>query len=451
MSLPSSGGPGLKDHWDAIQFAREGDVVLSHADGQVRAVSRVTRTAYPAMRPDPEADREWSNDGRRVEVEYRDLETRLPVAAIPEGRRQEEGGPFDRDGGVKQGYFFPLSDAFVNVIRGLSPELGALLPTGEETVTLVVGTRYEEPDFHTISDAVLEQGMALTQRTIRRYHLSLKSRGFVVLSGVSGTGKTWLAQAYARAVGAEFLVVPVAPNWTTNEDLLGYRSPIDNKYRETPFSLFLRKASDEWTRSARENRPAQPFHVILDEMNLARVEYYFAKFLSAMELRQREGEVEVELAPGDVVRLGPNLLFIGTVNIDETTHLFADKVFDRAQLVELDIDRAALEAHVGQQPYATTLLGFWDALREVAPFAYRIVDEIGVYIGHADQLGVGWKEALDEQVFQKLLPKLKGADPRVGTALERFIELAGDDCPLSRRKAEAMHESFVQHGFSSYF
>ncbi|HLM93618.1 MAG TPA: hypothetical protein VK273_07395, partial [Gaiellaceae bacterium] len=168
-----------KDHWDALQYAREGDVVLSYADGQVRAVSRVTRTAYSATRPDPEADRDWSNDGRRVEVEYRDLETRLPVSAIPEGRRREEGGPFDRDGGVKQGYFFPLSDAFVNVIRGLSPELGALLPASEEIVTpVVVGTRYEEPDFQTIADAVLEQGMALTRRTIRCYHLSLKSRGF---------------------------------------------------------------------------------------------------------------------------------------------------------------------------------------------------------------------------------------------------------------------------------
>jgi hypothetical protein len=186
-------------------------------------------------------------------------------------------------------YFFPLSDAFVNVIRGLSPELGALLPTSEETVTAVVGMRYEEPEFEAIADAVLEQGMALTRRTIRRYHLSLKSRGFVVLSGVSGTGKTWIAQAYARAVGAKFLIVPVAPNWTTNEDLLGYRSPIDDKYRDTPFSLFLRQASNEWTQSARENRPAQPYHVILDEMNLARVEYYFAKFLSAMELSPTRG------------------------------------------------------------------------------------------------------------------------------------------------------------------
>ena len=439
------------EHWDALQYARVGDVVLSHADGQIRAVSRITRLAYPAERPDPIADQAWSADGRRVDVEYRDLETSLPVSAIPEGRRRGEGGPFDREGGVKQAYFFPLSDAFVGVLRGLSSELGALLPTTEETVKPVVRTRYEEPDFDAITDAILEQGMALTRRTIRRYHLSLKSRGFVVLSGVSGTGKTWLAQSYARAVGARFLVVPVAPNWTTNEDLLGYRSPLDGEYRDTPFSLFLRDAGTEWESARLENRPAQPYHVILDEMNLARVEYYFAKFLSAMELRQREGQVEVELAPDDVITVGPNLFFVGTVNIDETTHLFADKVFDRAQLVELEVDRAALETHVGEQPYADALLAFWDVLRDVAPFAYRIADEIGVYVSQAEQLGVTWREALDEQVFQKLLPKLKGADPRVGGALERFIDLTGDDFPLSRRKAEAMRESFVQHGFSSYF
>jgi hypothetical protein len=268
---------------------------------------------------------------------------------------------------------------------------------------------------------------------------------------VSGTGKTWLAQAYARAVGAKYIVVPVAPNWTTNEDLLGYRSPLDDSYRDTQFSTFLREASLEWQAARRENRTAQPHHVILDEMNLARVEYYFAKFLSAMELRARDGEAEIELAADDIVTLGPNLLFIGTVNIDETTHLFADKVFDRAQLVELDVDRAALEAHIGTQPYAETLLACWDALQEVAPFAYRIVDEIGLYLAHAQQLEVDWKEALDEQMFQKLLPKLKGADPRVGSALEAFIAVAGDDFPLSRQKAETMHEGFVQHGFSSYF
>src|SRR5207248_274214 len=149
--------------------------------------------------------------------------------------------------------------------------------------------------------------------TFRRYHLSLNSRrGFVILAGVSGTGKTWLAEAYARAVGGRLLVVPVAPNWTTNEDLLGYRNPLDQQYYDTDFSQFLREAA-----AAYETRgpSARPYHLILDEMNLARVEYYFAKFLSAMEQRARSSEARIELAPDVTVALPPNLYVIGTVNV----------------------------------------------------------------------------------------------------------------------------------------
>lgn len=186
-------------------------------------------------------------------------------------------------------------------------------------------------------------------------------------------------------------------------------------------------------------------------MNLARVEYYFAQFLSVMELRAREGEAQIELAPGDAVTLGPNLVFVGTVNIDETTHLFADKVFDRAQLVELDLDRDALARHLTDAPHASALLDLFDVLAEVAPFAYRVVDEISRYLTEAQHLGVSWEDALDEQIFQKLLPKLKGADARIGTALEKLIELTDSAYPLSHAKATTMYDGYVQHGFSSYF
>jgi len=438
-------------HHEALRYAQPGDAVINYANGQIRAVSRVTGSAYPATRPDPEADRAWSNDGRRLDVEYRDLTAHLPLSAIPEGERQKEGAAFDKNGEPNQGYFYALSDAFVNTLRGLSTELAALLPKGDEPITPIRGETYAEPSFEAILTGILGQGLALSERTIRRYHLSLKSRGFVVLSGVSGTGKTWLAQAYAQAVGAVYQVVPVAPNWTTNEDLLGYQSPLGGPYRDTQFSRFLREASREWNSAVTENRTARPYHVILDEMNLAKVEYYFATFLSAMELRAREGEIPIELGSNDIVTLGPNLRFVGTVNIDETTHLFSDKVFDRAQLVELTVDRDELKRHIGDTAWAPTLLALWDLLRDVAPFAFRIVDEIGVYVAHADTLGVSWQDALDEQIFQKLLPKLKGGDSRIGPALEQLIELTANDFPLSHAKARAMHESFTQHAFSSYF
>ena len=124
------------------------------------------------------------------------------------------------------------------------------------------------------------------------------------------------------------------------------------------------------------NRTPRLFHVILDEMNLARVEHYFSRFLSAMEVRTRDGQARLDLAPGHHVELTPNLRFTGTVNVDETTHGFADKVFDRAQVLELPLPRNEVISHLGGAPHAEVLLGVWDALRPVTPFGFRVLDEL---------------------------------------------------------------------------
>jgi MoxR-like ATPase len=310
---------------------------------------------------------------------------------------------------------------------------------------------YAAPPWEEIVAAVGRQGIRIDTRTLRRYHLALGARGFVVLSGVSGTGKTWLAEAYARAVGARHLVVPVAPNWTTNEDLLGYVNPLDGQYHDTPFSRFLRAAAAEYLRASEQDRPSRPFHLVLDEMNLARVEYYFARFLSAMEQRARDGTAAVELAPGDEVILPPNLLFIGTVNVDETTHGFADKVYDRAQLVELEASREAMEAHLDGAEHGLALLEVWEAVRDVAPFAFRVADEVGRYLAAGEAAGAPRDELLDEQLLQKVLPKIRGTDPRVGAVLERLEALTEGRFPLTHARVRRVRESFQQHGFASFF
>ena len=179
----------------------------------------------------------------------------------------------------------------------------------------------------------------ISDAVIRRYHLAIGTRGFVILCGASGTGKTWLAQAYADCVGARTKLVAVDPSWSSNEDLLGFLSPLDGFFHGTPFSEFVKESAREWESANREYRRPRLFHVILDEMNLARVEHYFSRFLSAMEIRSREGAAQLDLAPGHHVELTPNLRFTGTVNVDETTHGFADKVFDRAQVLELPLPR----------------------------------------------------------------------------------------------------------------
>jgi hypothetical protein len=316
---------------------------------------------------------------------------------------------------------------------------------------------YEEPAFAQIASSLAADGIVISEQLLRRYHISLKSRGFVILSGVSGTGKTWLTEAYAKAVGAKYLLVPVAPNWTTNEDLLGYFNPVTQVYHNTDFTVFLKDAGDEYLRAKANNVQARPYHLVLDEMNLARIEYYFAKFLSQMEVRARSqaAVASIALSDTDSVLLTPNLYFTGTVNIDETTHGFADKVFDRAQLIELEIDRDAVIKRLDGIPHASTILEIWDALVHVAPFAFRVIDEMRTYVDLAvtDSPGGGdvARQAIDEQILQKVLPKIRGTDPRLREALTTLKAITSEAYPLSHAKVSRMLEDFVQHEFVSYF
>ncbi|MCC6314390.1 MAG: AAA family ATPase, partial [Thermomicrobiales bacterium] len=134
-------------------------------------------------------------------------------------------------------------------------------PVHEELVSCI------ERPFPQIVDALHKTGMRIHERDVRRYHAALRTRGFVILSGLSGSGKTWLAEAYAEAIGARSLIVPVAPNWTANEDLLGYFNPLTETYHDTAFSRFLREAAATRAQAETSGATPPPFHVVLDEMN----------------------------------------------------------------------------------------------------------------------------------------------------------------------------------------
>lgn len=308
------------------------------------------------------------------------------------------------------------------------------------------------PSLEAIHARIAEEGMRIDARTLRRYHVALQVRKFVILAGVSGTGKTWLAQAYAEAVGAEYRVIPVAPDWSSDHDLLGYEHPLRKDYVHTDFSRLLGAAAGEWAAANAAGRRARPFHAILDEMNLARVEQYFARFLSAMEMRAREGEVTLSLAGGRTEVLTPNLYFIGTVNVDETIHGFADKVYDRAQLIEIPAPRKLIAEHLSDREYSALLLRVWDAAVGVAPFAYRTLDDIAGYVDESVQLGATWQEAIDEQILQKVLPRVKGNDGRVEQCLQALRALATEHgLALTLARVDAMIDRWRLHGFTSYF
>jgi len=330
-------------------------------------------------------------------------------------------------------------------VDSLPPE-----PAAPEVSTPVSAEGYVEPSFDEILQHFSDAHFRIASQTLMRYHLSLKTRGFVILSGVSGTGKSWLTRLYAQAVGGEFQLVPVAPNWTTNEDLLGFHNPVTDSYVDTDFTRFLRRAVEEQNRAEGAGTMPRPFFVVLDEMNLARVEYYFAKFLSVMEARDQE-DVVVELSATERLPLPRNLFAVGTVNVDETTHGFADKVYDRAQVIELPIGEEDLAAHIGDVAHAPLLISIWRAVARVAPFAYRVADEVDRYVSGAEDAGLEWDKALDHQVLQKVLPKLARADDRVGEALTSLQEVCEGTLPLSAAKAATMHRHLEDHGFASYF
>jgi hypothetical protein len=431
----------VREFWRALEDAAIGDLVLHYVNGAVRAVSEVSDVAVDAPRPDGPDTR----DGWLVHTNYRDLDAPVPLEHINVEARRAEEGPFARAGGVLQGYFFPLSDRFVNELALEHPELG-LQPEGDTALL-----DYAAPSFAAIETELHSSGLRLDDRTLRRYHASLNTRGFVILAGISGGGKTWLAEAYARAIGAVSLVVPVAPNWTSNEDLIGFAPALGGEYRHTGFSKFLLSAAAEHADATAAQRDARPYHLILDEMNLARVEYYFAKFLSAMEQRSRDDTATIFLSEELSVPLTPNLKFVGTVNVDETTFSFADKVYDRAQLIEIEVSRELFADYLAEQEHGETLLAIWDAVRPVAPFAFRVAKDIDSYINEAQRLDATWEQALDDQLLQKVLPKLRGADPKLETALKALSEIASDRFPLTQRKVEAMLEDYEVHGLVSFF
>ncbi|MGH2548981.1 MAG: hypothetical protein ACRDHN_06300, partial [Thermomicrobiales bacterium] len=125
-------------------------------------------------------------------------------------------------------------------------------------------------------------------------------------------------------------------------------------------------------------------------------------------------------------------------------------VYDRAQLIELEARREDIAAHLGEAAYADELLIVWDQVRTSGPFTFRVLDEISTYIKHAGALDIPWQESLDEQLMQKVLPKLKGADLAVGSALKDLVAWSQDRYPLTHARVLLMQQRLRDHGFTSY-
>lgn len=180
-----------------------------------------------------------------------------------------------------------------------------------------------------------DRGLSYDTGLIERFLISVKTKPFVILSGGTGNGKTALAEAYGEFLdehykdGCEddeerYKIVPVGSNWIESRFITGYVNPIDDAFKPTPSFELIRHSNEDTD---------HPYVLILDEMNLSRVEYYFSDFLSAME-SGKPIEIEGENGRMQSIKFGKNLIVIGTVNMDETTHPFSPKVLDRANVIE---------------------------------------------------------------------------------------------------------------------
>ncbi|AGX02770.1 hypothetical protein B14911_16880 [Bacillus sp. NRRL B-14911] len=353
-----------------------------------------------------------------------------------------------------------------------------------------------------IFNYIQSKGFYYRKEEVINLFLSLKTKPFVILSGISGTGKTKMVQWFAESLGAnekngQFTLIPVRPDWSDGSDLLGYVD-IKGDFKEGPLSKAIKAAQEQ---------PDLPYFVLLDEMNLARVEYYFSDILSVMESRRWENGKVVssvllsEEVAKEGVTLPNNLYVIGTVNMDETTHPFSKKVLDRANTIEfnrVELDNLSFlndleevdPIQIGQTQLASKYLHLKDLYKEDtkviekatnelvrinkslqlinAHIGYRVRDEICFYLAYnKDGDLMTFEEAFDHCILQKILPRLSGSDSRIDQLLrELYLIFTNTEYqengesqfdeestiyPKSARKVIEMLRRLKDDGFTSFW
>ena len=319
----------------------------------------------------------------------------------------------------------------VEVVQHLEVQEGSGVsprdPVAERTVEQLGPLPELVDENEALKELVSRLGERAAPEVIVALHVALKHFPFLVLTGPSGTGKSSLLRKYAEALGFAHEVIPVQPHWTTGADLHGYVFPLGETrhFITTRFSRLLGMQLDQEPAYAPEANAARPLMclAVLDEINLAHVEYYLSDYLSALEddrtvsLANRM-EIAHAVVPfwlrrgGGEVTLPPSFLIAGTANEDHTTRGFSDKFRDRAALLELP----ALEYAVGETTKSARLTQSDGAIGRVSPqswsrwrqlpsrrpadvvTAHKKADEV-LKVFRAAGMPVGYRIARDVEVF----------------------------------------------------
>ena len=586
----------------AVAEVCPGDIIIHHSRKYIRAVSQVQDEPQLLALPN-------GTQQHRASTVYHELSTPIPSADLGAAiyALNLPSGPFGKDFFSKQGYLHELTKAGLQCVYEQSPTnnwptyIAAIFPTHNGvTKTPPLDVQPTVSPFAAVQEALHQKHLSFPPELVSIYLLALQAKGFVILTGISGTGKTQLALEVARHFqpvqrltitakppdGARALIVKsytvqesqmivpidvieelglsreadgnrtvtvyypggsfalnlytypgrdifmlrlrnqlktwfqsnlhvgdtfflevlpatdsdaaalrfsmpmtmeqerrlenvkvlaVRPDWTDAHGLLGYFNPLTRRYESTPFLRFLLEAERETTQAGAEGREPNPYFIVLDEMNLARVEYYFADFLSCLESgealelhddREIESGVGTEAEQTVVPRrltVPRNLFFTGTVNVDETTSMFSPKVLDRAFTIEFNqVDLRGLGTPGTDVPIPLALTGLPERLlqpgkitstewvvfgereggkfadvvivlndllaRDQRQFGYRVANEIARFVNLASDQSAGTPEslwaALDSAILAKALPKLAGTQQELEDLLIHLFTFA---------------------------
>lgn len=328
---------------------------------------------------------------------------------------------------------------------------------GEQSVTQSVPSLKEFVDDlqMRISQVDSENPLYFGKDTLRLFIGGLAMSQLHILQGISGTGKTSLAKAFARAVGGQCTVVPVQAGWRDRDDLVGHYNAFEKRFYEKECLQALYRAQTP-AFSDRFNI------VLLDEMNLSRPEQYFAEFLSALELTGEDRQVVLmEDAPakyprflrdGRKVPVADNLWFIGTANHDETTFEFADKTQDRSFVLELGRNDHENISSTLKRPvmYSVSSMRatFQDAIKTHRPEVDRIfktLQEHQITSVLEKRFGIGWGNRLERQARQ-FIPVVMAAGGTSSQALDHLlsVRLFRDGKVIGRYDTKIEHLSKLQ-------
>lgn len=335
-----------------------------------------------------------------------------------------------------------------------------------------------ELSYYSFYKIAQQRNLNFSSTLILRFIASLTSKPFVILSGLSGSGKTKIAQSFVKWIcesDSQYKIVPVGADWTNREPLVGYPNGLVAEEYITPDSGVIHLLL-EATTAGNENKP---FFLILDEMNLSHVERYFADFLSIMESKDKmklytgndRKSIDGKEIPKEI-GWPKNVFIIGTVNIDETTYMFSPKVLDRANVIEFRITEKEIETYLANpgvpnlknlerqgismaesfltisqnneleknEKLTEELTLFFNQLKVVgAEFGYRSATEILQLVLKLKMLEPSLQdknnECLDIAIMQKLLPKLHGSRSK----LTKILIALGGICLVDNKDTQTKY------------